>query len=310
MDDKFQDRKVNRRRLLRRAGTVAAGVAGAGVAGAVVATPASAAGANTFASNSPTIPTVEVSNAATSTEGLLTTIGPQLRLVPGAGSMIGAGAPAGSIAMDADGAIWAVTPRGPTGATRDIVYTSQVGSMTFPVTPTRIFDSDLVAMPSGRDRVLNPVGAFTTNKVKGGASIFIDLTDFVQFGYGIICNVVAVKAAAPGYITVGPYVSKTAAVPPSWSNLNYEKAVVVGNLVFTGIGGETDLSTGISTDAIAVYVHNDVRVVIDIFGFVVDVPGRITEYRMGSAGLHAAEPSFMARRRAQVTQYAPEIGLT
>jgi hypothetical protein len=303
MDEKLTARQVNRRRLLRGAGTVAVGVAGAGVASAVVATPASADAPTTFTSTDISAPAVVAVNSATSTEGTDTTIGPQIQLTPTVGDIISSSAPKGSLAMDDNGTIWAVTDVLSGSGVRDFIFTTGNSSSTWPVSPKRILDTDSTTA-TGRHRILNQSGAFTGNRFVKLRWNYLDLTDFVRFGFGVIAVVQAVTPTTSGYIAIGPYNTSTS--KPTFSQLNFTPGPTCNTLIYSGIDGRIN-TPGLTTDMVKIWCSAEVRVVFDIFAFTVDSLSRIVEFA-GGAGLQASEAaSFAAQRQAFIAQHAPRV---
>jgi len=287
MEDKIQDRRVDRRRLLRRAGTVAAGVAGAGVAGAVVATPAQAGASDIFTGGTATEPGATFVNTFVGDDEGWVTTGPQFKFAQ-SGEILAPNAPDGSVAMDTDGYICVAS-----NGFRDFVHTTANSNLTVPITPTRATDTGTTQ----RSAFINASTAITGNYLKAKTWAYLDLTNYVQWGTGTFITLQAVTPATAGYISVGPFVGETTA-KPNWSNLNFGTGSSVSGMTFTGIGGDGDLYP---SDVISIYSSVQVRLIVDITAFVVDSRGRVNPLISGG-GFAASEPSFFEKRQAQIAK--------
>jgi hypothetical protein len=301
---------VDRRRLLRRAGTVAAGVAGAGVAGAVAATPAQAApgdpvvqgatnnagtASTTVTSNSPTAPTLILSNPnETGPEGGVA-VGPAVQLVPH-GNWLNDEAPAGSIAADELGLPW-VSVQYPTFTFSHAVHTTFNSNTIVPINPTRVVDTRNLA---GRARILNAAGNLdSAGRLIAGRSVSVDLSDIAFFPTAVLLTATVTGQGAAGFLTVWPY--NTAR--PTVSNVNYSPGQNLSNFVFSGSGwDDTAVASGLS-----VFSSQTTHFLLDVVAFVVGDGSVNPEFTVtgATASSQSAVSSAAAARAKAVRSTKP-----
>lgn len=304
-------RSVNRRRLLRKAGTMAAGVAGAGVVGAVAAaSPASAnngdslvLGSTTNAQTSSTVltnttgtgPALQIDNQTVTSQVIggqtLNVASAPLTLVPHGDTV--ATDTLGNIGMSADGTIWAVdavdTSTTPASNISDYLYTTGNAMMTIPVSPFRVLSTtDQVG------QVLNASGNIYQGRLLGNHSINIDLTPWVNYGYGVIGNLTTYNAASPGYLTVYPY----GATKPSVSNVDYNTSPKAMTGAFICSLGVVD---GKHTSVLTIYANTTVWIMLDIQGFIVGFPGQVNPSVLGT---QVMSPQVAGARKVTKAQMA------
>lgn len=260
---------VDRRRLLRRAGTVAAGIAGTGVVGAVAAVPAQAAPgdpvlqgrdnnaeqATTLRSSSATAATLRLANSNTTLdpEGQVVA-GPVLQLAP-SGQGISSQAEFGSLGMDANGTIWAITGEIGDFKFRDYLRTNVNSNMIVPIAPQRVIDTRSADL---RTRIVNPAGNLdTSGRLLAGRTIHINLEEFVFIGEALFGNVTVVGPLANGFIQIFPYGIQRPAV----STINFHTNQTLSNSFMSGIGYVVDY--------ISLYASRTTHVIVDVVAFVV-----------------------------------------
>lgn len=298
------EQAVDRRRLLRRAGTVAAGVAGAGVVAATAATPAQAApgenvvlgqahdaaGTATSIANSSTAnPTLVLGNGATDEFG---GGGPALRLAP-SGTHLTEQAPTGSLSADTSGTIWSSFELD--GENFPVhLFSAATANITVPMlTPARVVDTRSAA---GRARILNRTAAGvldSAGRVRGGQTIFIDLSDFVASGEGVFGNLAAISPTLGGFLTLFPYDPAAPTARPDTANLGYATGQNIGNFSVTGIG--FDPANPAFFEVVSLFASSTTHVIFDAFAFIVSRYDQVVGF---SAPVSAARSEASAQRQA------------
>jgi hypothetical protein len=130
--------------------------------------------------------------------------------------------------------------------------------------PARICDTRSIADVGGKSDVVSGVSGQCANS---GTALSKGTTLSVQVGgvagvpasgvSGVVLNVTAVGASAPGYLTIFP--GGPSILPPMTSNLNFSAGAAVPNLVTVGLGssGAVDVVTNVAS----------VNVVVDVAGY-------------------------------------------
>jgi hypothetical protein len=303
MQEEQNERTVDRRRLLRGAGTVAVGVAGAGVASAVVASPAWAApgdpvnqgAVNDAGTTQTTLQTNKADGAALRLENAG---GAGLTLDPT--SPILDTAPPGSVFVDDFGDISTVGNIG-TGNFLNMLYSPTWAKMPEPLlVPVRAVDT---RSAGGRTRILNLSALDANGRLKAGATMDVNLSDIADLADAVLMTVAAISATGSGFLTVFPYLSTR----PATANVGYAVGRDGNSFVFCGAGfDEIDLDP---STAISIYALAATHVIVDVFGFVVRVPGQVLA-NFGTAtasGAAAKAPSQRDARREAIAKRLPTL---
>ncbi|NUR70612.1 MAG: hypothetical protein HOU81_07310 [Hamadaea sp.] len=264
-----EDNAVNRRKLLRRAGTVAAGVGAAGVASAIVSSPASASDGVALIQGDNAAGTVATnisSSAGTSTLNL-TNSGAGAPLTLTAKSVewdeLGqTGMPDGSLAYGDDGyhySTWGTTTKhGLVGKTYDTSWSS----MPVPLdVPQRVLDTRYA---NTRGLVLNPGVLDAAGRLVKGQSLFVDLSDYAYFAWGVFGTLAAISPTAAGFMTAYPL----GETRPATANLGFAANQNVSNSFF-GATGSANVAGAIRTTGLAIFANVTTHVILDVFGFAV-----------------------------------------
>ena len=129
----------------------------------------------------------------------------------------------------------------------------------------------------------------SSGRVSAGHALAVDVTGarLAPAGArGVILNLTATDARAPGYVTVWPASAAGACDPatrPDTSNVNVAGADAVANLVMVGVGA----------GRVCVFAFSDTNVVVDLDGWFVDgdgtlraqTPRRVLDTRDGTGGV-------------------------
>ncbi|GIG60399.1 hypothetical protein Lfu02_47710 [Longispora fulva] len=287
MQDNKEATTVERRRLLRGGAAALAGVAGAGVA-LTAGSPAEAAtGQAVVAGQENTADVVTTLTASTSAGALklANSAGAPLVLAP-SGVPVPNGSPLGALGSTENGFLLQSVPTREGSTLSEVVYSSYFASMVIPTAPTRILDTRDAGLRGSiveGQAYVNP----QTGQVAGGKVIRINMGSLVQWGIGVQMNVTVVAGGVGGFVSV--WGSK--GDRPNASSLNFSGGNILSNFVQSQLISVVDSNNApLWTDTVKVYAHTNTAIIIDVVGFIVDVP-----WRLVASGV--AAPGQMAVRR-------------
>ncbi|MEV6524183.1 hypothetical protein AB0M43_19715 [Longispora sp. NPDC051575] len=273
MQENTEATTVGRRRLLRGGAAALAGVAGAGVAVAA-ASPAQADQGQAILAgveNTATATTTLSTSAATGTLKVANAAGAPLVLAP-SGVPVPDGSPVGAVGATENGYLLHAVANRDGGTYAEVVYSSYFASMVVPTAPTRILDTRDASLRGSiveGQAYVNP----QTGQVAAGKVIRINLSNLVKWGIGVQMNVTVVAGGVGGFVSV--WGSK--GDRPNASSVNFSGGDVLSNFVQSQLISVVDSNqVPLWTDTIKVYAHTNTAIIVDVVGFIVDQPWRIT----------------------------------
>jgi hypothetical protein len=284
--------------LLTKGGVVIAGVVGAGVAATAVASPANAASGDPVlqdtvnsagtsatpteldASNT-TTPAFIVTNTGLDTSTTPSGAGPALRLTPSTAGLPTAATVGGDLTTTSDGSLY-FTHAFPTTPTPTVVsaavHTEATANVFAPLAaPLRVLDTRSAA---GRANIVNASGNLdSTNRLRAGKTIFINLDSLVDFAEAVFANVTVVGAAGNGFLTMW----SGAGSRPAASTLDFAATQAIANFASCGLA---EFSTTI-LNVVGIYASQATHVILDVAGF--SLPGfEYAKFTLGGASSRAS----------------------
>jgi hypothetical protein len=313
-----EDRRVGRRSLLTRGGVVLAGVVGAtagaaalsGKADAATGDPVTQGGVNTVTAGAPATeidansgtaatPTLILSNSGSpgiypgSNSTTPNEASPSLRLTPAASGLVypSTATVGGDLVATGDGELWFTHQFGTTNAPATVHTDANSNSFVPLGAPYRILDTRSASL---RASILNASGNLdSSGRLLKGKTIYIKLTDLVQYGDAVSVNLTVTGPTANGNVTVWP-----GGAVPNASSINFDQGWAIANMIVSGIG---QYSASV-TDSIAITTVATTHVILDVAGFFVANFGQVNPLYSAFGGTNSSSANSSTSRAQQVRQ--------